>query len=49
MKTCILVNKVSNKTVNINNSVFPDTLKGVVCPKLNNVLAKRKWIIFDNK
>jgi len=49
MKTRILVNQVGNKIVGVNNSVVFFVSTGVVCSKLNNVLAKRKLIIFDNK
>jgi len=49
MKTRILVNQVGNRIVGINNAVLFVASTGVVCPKLNNALARRKWIIFDNK
>jgi len=49
MKTRILVNQVGNKIVGVNNSVVFFVSTGVVCSKFNNVLAKRKLIIFDNK
>lgn len=49
MKTRILVNNVNNRIVSMNiSAIFADSI-GEVCPKLNNMLAKGKWIIFDNK
>ncbi len=50
MRTSILVNKVGNKIVsNAISSAFFGMFTGEVRPKSNNVLAKGKWIIFDNK
>lgn len=49
MNTRILVNQVENRIIGINNGGLFFAATGVVCPKLNNVLARRKWIIFDNK
>ncbi|QUH20320.1 hypothetical protein [Alkaliphilus sp. B6464] len=49
MKSLSLVNQIDKKIIKMNNTTVFIATAGVVRPKLNNVLAKRKWIIFDNK
>jgi len=49
MKSLSLVNQIDNKIIRMNNATLLIATTGIVCPKLNNLLTKGKWIIFDNK
>jgi len=49
MRSLSLVNQIDNKIIRMNSTIAFIATTGVVRPKLNNALAKRKRIIFDNK